>query len=216
MSAIVQAVNMTELVNRAAALLDVPINENSIPSMEQVVRWFNDGLLLLTKLLPDERLAWAQHSIVIDNVGSELHLEGSNIIRLGVVTKYNFQAHEVGHQMLMSMRSKMPNKASVQTPYFCRFGSEGKVRLKFLPESSGKVHVNFVRMPTAYFWNNDGDQWTPDAYSAPAELEPFLVDYVVLQGKIQDEEPQQFQMLYQAWMQSLQIESQAITTGVEE
>ena len=49
----------------------------------------------------------------------------------------------------------------------------------------------------------DADQW-PDAYSPPLEWEKFLVDYAVIQGKVQDEEPQQVNLLLQAWYASVQ------------
>ena len=215
MTAITRAENMDDLISRVSALLDVPINENSIPSEQQVIRWFNDAAILIVKLLPDERLAWAQHVMSYDNVGSELYLEGSNIIRIVAVSKYNYDCTEVTHKKLLSMRARFPYYATVQSPYYCRFGSQGKVRLRFLPESFGKVSVAYVRMPTA-FYKNSSNQWEPDDYSVPAELEPVLVDYVVMKGKIQDEEPQQFQVLYQEWVQSLGIETQAKVTGVEE
>jgi len=109
------------------------------------------------------------------------------------------------------MKARMPYMATVMSPYYARFGRSGKVRLKFLPESKGKITLSYIRMPTAYT-----SSWTPDDYSAPAELEELIVDYAVVRGKIQDEEPQQVQLLWQAWFQSAGLEPNLDMTGVEE
>lgn len=207
-----RAETIDELIERVGAKLDLAVTDNSTPNRGQVVQWLNDGALLLARLLPFERLMGLQFKISISDVGESASIDRDDIIRLTSIRKYGVECTRMTLRELMESSTRLPLLFTSRTPAVAVSGLEGLVRLEFFPTYPGDVECLALRRPTAY---QDSGSWAPDEWSLPVELELGVVDYAVVQGKVQDEEPEQAKMLLEAWYQAMGIEIKTDAIGVD-
>jgi hypothetical protein len=212
MTQIGRASTIDELIERVGAKLDLEITSTSIPSREQTVRWLNDGALLLARLLPPSRLGGLHFELSFDDVGETLDIDGDHLMRVVRVKKFGIECTIREQRDLSMIRTRMPLVHTTRTPACAVSGQDGAVQLEFFPYSNGTVLVKGIKRPTAY---EDSGSWEPDEWSMPAELELPIVDYAVVQGKVQDEEPEQAAMLMKQWTQFVGIEIKVDAVGVD-
>lgn len=212
MAQITRAETIDELIERVGAKLDLTITSSSIPSREQTVVWLNDGALLLARLLPARRLGGLQQEIPYEDVTDKIDIDGNDLLRIVSVKKYGIECRVMDQRELSLVKTRLPLTHTTRTPACAVSGDEGSVTLEFFPESNGNVEVKGLKRPTAY---EDSDSWEPDEWSMPVELELPIIDYAVIQGKIQDEEPEQAALLMKNWAQLLGIESKVDALGVD-
>lgn len=218
MAAIDKAQTITELVDRVGDKMDLTINENSTPSIGQVCSWLNEAALLLARYLPPHRLGSLRApAIAQDDVGARLDLTGNSILRVVGVKKYGTECTVLGQRRMDLVATRYPLVHTVRNPSVCISGESGAVQLQFWPESLGPVEVRGIQIPTKYHNEQSGGSytWVSDTYSLPAELETAAVNYATIQGKVQDEEPEQVAQLYQMWMQEMGIEQRIPGLGVD-
>lgn len=224
MAAIQQAQSLSELLVRVGGKLDLTITETSTPNVGQVCGWLNEAALLFARLLPVARLGSLRSPVVTeDDVGGTLDLTGTDITRVVGIKKYGTECVVLTQREMDFISTRSPLIHTVKNPSACVSGDSGSVLLQFWPSSPGPVSVKGVRKPTAYHNNYTstdefGDpiyDWAPDTYTLPVELETAAVDYAVIQGKVQDEEPEQVQILSQMWAQSIGIETKIPGIGAD-
>jgi hypothetical protein len=177
----------------------------------------------LIKLSP--KLGSLRSSVISnDETGEFLDLTNSDIVRVIGVKKYGVECTVVDQRKMDLTATRLPLVNTVRNPSVCVSGESGYVKLQFWPTSIGPTRVKGVRRPTAYhasFSGRDPDTdepiytYAPDEFSLPAELEMAAIDYAVIQGKVQDEEPQQVQLLHQMWVANVGLETKIEGLGVE-
>lgn len=210
MAEITRAQTISDLVAKVGSKLDINITAMSTPSISQVVSWLNDAALLMSRLMPEDRLGIFRTTITSENVGESIAIT-SQLARVVTARKYGVVCTRLTQRDMDLVSTRSPLLHTTKNPSFCVSGDAGNVTINFWPTSSGPVSIVAIRKPTAYLASG----WTPDSYSLPPELELLAVDYAVVQGKIQDEEPQQAQVLYQMWVQQAGIEAQIEGLGVQ-
>ena len=225
MSVIDRSQTLDELLRKVGAKLDQTITETSAPSDIQVCDWLNEAALLLCRLLPANRLGSLRSMVISDNnTGEFLDLTNSDIVRVVGVKKYGVECTVVDQRTMDLTFTRLPLVGTVRNPSVCVSGESGYVKLQFWPTSSGPVRVKGIRRPTAYHadWlsrDPESDEpiytYAPDEFSLPVELEQSAIDYALIQGKIQDEEPQQVQLLHQMWASQIGLEMKIEGLGVE-
>lgn len=219
-----KAQDIDTLLTRVGGKLDIVVTETSTPNASQVCDWLNEAAILLTRLLPVERLGSLRSPVFSESdVGETLSLSSTDMIRVIGIKKYGTECvvREQREMDFISTRSPLIN--TVRNPSASISGDSGDVQLQFWPTSPGPVAVKGINKPTVYdnTWttlDGDGDpiyDWTPDTYTLPLELETAAVDYAVLMGRVQDEETQQVQQLVQMWGQSVGIEVKIPGLGVD-
>lgn len=214
MTEIVRAQSLADIIARVGAKLDINITSSSTPNTNQVVRWLNDAALLLVRMLPEDRLGAYKETVLDQHVGQTLTIT-EQFLRIVTVKKYDVVCTRLLQRDMDLMATRSPLLHTTRNPAFCVSGNSGNVALNFWPVSDGPVSVTAIRKPTAYTNPIAAPFWAPDQYSLPPELELLAVDYAVVQGKIQDEEPQQAQLLYQMWVQQAGLEGQVEGLGVQ-
>lgn len=210
MAEITRSQTIADLLAKVGSKLDISITTMSTPSSAQVVSWLNDAALLMTRLMPEDRLGIFRTQVSNENVGSSIAIV-SQLARVITVKKYGVVCTRLSQRDMDLIATRSPLLHTTRNPACCVSGDAGNVTINFWPVSAGPVSIVAVRKPTAYTVNG----WSPDTYSLPPELELLAVDYAVVQGKIQDEEPQQAQVLYQMWVQQAGIEAQVEGLGVQ-
>lgn len=210
MAEITRAQTISDLIAKVGSKLDISITAMSTPSISQVVSWLNDAALLMTRLMPEDRLGIFRTTITSDSVGASISIT-SQMSRILTVKKYGVVCTRLTQRDMDLVATRSPLLHTTKNPACCVSGDAGNVAIGFWPTSAGPVSIVAVRKPTAY----TASGWAPDTYSLPPELELLAVDYAVIQGKIQDEEPQQAQVLYQMWVQQAGIEAQVEGLGVQ-
>jgi hypothetical protein len=210
MAEITKSQTTADLLKKVGSKLDIDITDTSTPNRAQVISWLNDAALLLVRMLPEDRLGLLRDSFEEESTSSGLVIDRP-YMRIVSVKKFGVTCTRLSQNELELVASRTPLMHTTRNPAYCVSGSGGDVEIQFWPETPGPVLVKAIRKPEAY---EDDDTWEPGDYTLPAELELHAVDYAVLQGKIQDEEIQQVQMLMQLWMQFAGIEGQIEGLGV--
>lgn len=210
MAEILRSQDISDLLAKVGSKLDVDITDTSTPSTAQVVQWLNDAALLMARLMPEERLGLLQTKLTADSVGQLLSLT-DQLERIITVTKYGVVCTKKSQRDMDLVATRTPLLHTTRNPAYCVGGDSGNVSLKFWPSSVGPVTVTAIRKPQAY----TATGYSPGTYALPVELELLAVDYACVQGKIQDEETQQANMLFQMWMQQAGIEAQVEGLGVQ-
>jgi hypothetical protein len=200
-----------DILDKVGAKLDIEITDTSTPTAQQVVVWLNDAALMIVRLLPEERLGLLRTSISSDDISGVISIT-EPVEKIVSARKYGIECTKLKQREMDLVSTRMPLVHTTRNPAYCISGSGGSVQLQFWPESSGPVLVKAIRKPEAY---SMAPGWTAGSYTLPVELEMLAVDYAVLQGKIQDEEVQQAQILMQAWFQQAGIEGQVEGLGVQ-
>lgn len=210
MAEITQSQTTAELLKKVGAKLDLSITSSSTPSREQVIVWLNDAALLLARFLPDHRLSSLKVTVNAEDI-SEYYTVSDELERAVTVKKFGVVCTRLKQRQMDLITTRSPLIYTSRNPAYCNSGNAGSVQLQFWPTSPGPVSVKAIRKPQAY---EDDDGWVPGTYALPAELELLAVDYAVLQGKIQDEEFEQAQLLIQKWGQDAGIEGSIDGLGV--
>lgn len=210
MAEILRSQTTTEILKKVGSKLDIEITATSTPNRNQVISWLNDAALILSRMMPEGRLGLLRDSTSQDDVGASMTLT-EQYARVVSVKKFGVECTRMDQRDMDLISTRTPLLHTTRNPSYCISGDGGQVQLQFWPEGPGPVLVKAIRKPTAYA---DDDLWTPGTYTLPVELELLAVDYAVLQGKIQDEEMQQVQLLMQAWFQQAGIEGSIEGLGV--
>lgn len=211
MAEIIKSQTTQDILDKVGAKLDIEITATSTPNTSQVISWLNDAALIIVRLLKEERLGLLRASLTEEDVTDALTIS-EPFERVVSATKYGVICTKLDQRAMDLVATRMPMVNTTRNPAYCISGSGGSVQLQFWPQSPGPVVVKAIRKPQAYETDSG---WTPGAYTLPVELELIAIDYAVLQGKIQDEEVQQAQILMQAWYQQVGIEGQVEGLGVE-
>ena len=224
MAVIDRSQDLPELLRKVGAKLDLTVTETSTPNDVQICDWLNEAALLFTRFLPANRLGSLRSAVLVnDSIGEFMDLTGSDVVRAVGVKKYGVECTVLGQRKMDLVSTRSPLIHTVRNPSVAISGESGFVKLQFWPTSIGPVRVKGVKRPTAYnadWVSRDTDDnpiytYAPDEFSLPAELETAAIDYALIQGRIQDEEPEQVQLLYQMWSQQLGFETKIEGFGVE-
>jgi len=224
MAVIERSQDLWDLMRKVGAKLDLSVTETSTPNVEQVCDWLNEAAILLTRLMPDKRLGGLRSAILSESDASEfIDLAGTDMVRVVGVKKYGVECTVLTQRKMDLVSTRSPLIHTVRNPAVAVSGEAGYVKLQFWPTSPGPVTVKGIRRPTSYhndFSARDAEDepiytYAPDEFSLPVELESSAIDYAMIQGKIQDEEPEQVQLLYQMWSQQMGLETKVEGLGVE-
>lgn len=207
-----RAESVDNLIARVGAKLDLTITSTSTPDRGQTVQWLNDGALLLARLLPPHRLGGLQFDLGFTDIGASANIDTDDILRVVSVRKYGVECTVMTKRDLSLAETRTPMLYTTRTPACAVTGEGGAVHLDFFPTFTGDVEIKAIKRPTAY---EDSPSWVPDQWSIPVELETAMIDYAVIQGKVQDEEPEQAQMLMQHWAQATGLEIRTDAIGVD-
>lgn len=197
----------SELAARVGALLDVTIDTSSgnedkgTPSYSQVRSWLYDAARQILHLAPEPHVAGFVNRATSAGVTSTWAIDGIAIERILSVIKGGFVCDKVSYSTLRRIPMLMPSLYSGGGYAYAESGSIGEATLQFYPEDSDDVEVAYVA-PVAQVAS-----WVEsptDNYIPPDSWSKLMVDYAVIQGKVQDEEPEQVQLLMQLWVQGVQ------------
>ena len=199
------------MIARVGAKLDIPtIDASSTPTNTQVIQWLDDAVMKLAKMLPSSKmgsLTWVYES---DSITANLNLEQQSpvVMRVFSAKKFGYGCKRYELDEFEQIKTKLPMLHTQSNPAFAVSGVAGELVLMFYPESPGACEIRVAAIPTSY-------TSIQDEFSAPLTWEDHIVDFAVLQGKIQDEEPEQTSLLLQEWMASIQVAMQLPSLGVD-
>lgn len=188
--------------NRVGALLDVRISSATTPSIDQVNEWMYEGAFNLCKILPTEMLGTMSLLKAYTSQAPPLALGGLELVRLITLEVGGVRARMYSYPDFLNVRDHMPqlhtgtSPAATLTP-----DAEGITNVTWLPVTPEDVNITYVTEPAPVSaWNKTAapNLIPPDTWSE------LIVQYAVVQGKIQDEEEQAAGMLYQMWTASVQ------------
>jgi hypothetical protein len=189
----------SDLRDKVGALLDVDIGSDTTPDEDQVNAWLYDGAIKMMSILPLEMLGGFMKTQSTADIDGDVSIDAADMLRIVSVTKGGQPCVEVPLANLHGLALRAPYLFR-NTYAYARMGESGEATLQFYPADSGQVEVYYIAFPdAASSWSGTSSLAPPESWSGQ------LVEYAALQGKIQDEEPQQAQMLYQMWVQSVQV-----------
>lgn len=202
--------SISDVIDKVAGKLDAIVDTSTTPSKAQVINWLNDGLMLITKTLPDHRLSWLLDRIS-PTVQTAYTIDNLDIMRVTSVVRYGRRCRKVDSDELNWISGSAPYSSTEIDPTYAVSGVGGMVTLRFWPESMAATTVEYIHRPAQYSLEG----WDPlGRYTPPPEAEDIIVDYAVIQGKIQDEELEQAMALWNQWKERYQIEAGPETLGV--
>lgn len=190
------------------ALLDVDIETNSTPSTNQVFQWLYDGAIEMMAVLPDGALAGFTDTKEYGSVKDlNIVVEDIELLRIVAVTKAGKLCDRLPLDVLKDIGKKAPYIYANDAAY-AETGVGGQVLLSFLPDDViADVILSYVHLPAPV---ND---WTAsNSYAPPVSWTSFLARYAAIQAKIQDEEPEQAQLLFQMWANEVQQMASKLST----
>jgi hypothetical protein len=201
-----------QMIAQVGAKLDLEITENTVPDKEQVVQWLNDASLYMAKILPAPAVSGITRSFKSDSVGSQWELPTGEILRVLVVRKFGNISFMADMAKLSWVATNVPMTHTSRNPICAVSGSGGNTVLEFFPRTNAPAEVIAVVAPEQI----TAEGWTPGEYAPPPSWALGMVDYAVIQGKIQDEEPEQAAFLLKSWQENLQVEMGSGFIGMDE
>lgn len=187
-----------ELVARVGAKLDSVPTDSTVPSINQIKGWLDEGAIEIARLAPESMLGSliATHT----NTITDSYEPEDYVMRILSVSKFGAVCKVVPNIVTFRLLVGSAGLAFDQkSPLACVSGTAGRIAVKFYPETSGQIIVDYVRKPNSYLDTYDSGS----EYYLPQEFEQFLISYAVIQGRIQDEEPGLAQQQAQIWYQDL-------------
>lgn len=195
-----------QLVADVAAILDIEITNDTIPSELQVVRWLNEAAVITASVLPPEAcvsITTTSSFTVTDYASYGESGASSTPLRMLSVKKFG-KPCEVIYDPHVFLRRKA-NYGMIynrEFPLCLISGGSAGMSLSFFPEDSGTAELRFICYPEEYVL---GEDQSALGYLPPKSWEKILVDYAVMRGRLQDEEPGQAEQQYKFWMDSVKL-----------
>ncbi len=205
----IQRSTVEDLVKRVGYKLDMRPDGSSLPEDVHVKQWLQDACLRMLDILPLEALAefFVQSSVTI-GVSGRGSVAGLPILRL-VAVRYNGQScTTMPNDEFQTTIRRAPSLYSHLFPAATIVGTATGAALEVYPAVQGGAAVYYVAepRPIADWDNDDSSPW--NMLLPPASWEEAMVDYAVIQAKIQDEEIGQAQQLIQAWQEQVAAKMQ--------
>lgn len=175
---------ISSLVSKVASLMDVSVDTTSTPSQDQVTEWLKEGFRKLVNMLPDEQLT-LESTTASGTTSSAVPTTGA--LKIVSVFVAGVPATKVSYEQLQEISSLQPSRFSGLKHCYAVASNNS---ISCFPQDGLTVQVRYIADPTTSI--SDG-------------IAGLVVDYAVVMAKIQDEETEQANMLWQKWMQDVQV-----------
>lgn len=193
--------NANKMINAVGALIDIVLTDNTTPSRSQVVEWLNEGVIECIRVLPVKELQdmYTSYSSTTGTINEvDLPRPCHKVISL---FRNEVSCIEVDENVFNSIRDTQPYKFTVKNPAYVKRIIDGNINFQTYP--GGRSLLRLVYIPTPFVYatgDNQEEAEVPTTYSIPIELEPYVLSYAAAMARVQDEEPAQFQLYKQDWM----------------
>lgn len=208
----------SQMVARVGSLLDIEVSDDTVPSNDDIITWLNEGALEVVKMMPDEKVSALTKRIGVTDVGERTYLNEDHDfeppMRIMTVTKFGAVCTKAkNYEDYLQKKKLTPLIFDRTNPLACQTGTIASPVIEFFPADTGDVVIQAVIAPSAYAMDGGYDE-NDDLYP-PVSWERLIIDYAVMRGRTQDEEPGQANLQYQMWIQAVQTAARSNDFGFE-
>jgi len=190
------------MIDAVGSLIDQKLTTSTTPTRAQVSDWLNEGVIGVFRFVP---LSEMGDTIQSDSFASSSINDtdlSKKMFRISSVYRTNVLCAKLSPEEYSAIVNTSPELSSPFDPiYSITHGPSGS-RIEIHPRSDIYNSINYVPFPFMYDSENQDD--SPDNTSIPSSLEGLVVEYAAALARIQDEEPQQYQLYIAAWEKKLQ------------
>lgn len=196
-----------KMIDAVGAKIDIVLTTNTTPNRKQVVDWLNEGVIETIKLLPEE--SFRDLFVDYSSLGNEI---SESDLLLPVMKTISFFRNgascvKITDKEFFSLLQNSPFKFTSMNPAYARITLGGIAIWRSYPTGKALNQIIYIPYPFMYdTGNGDEENETPTRYSIPALLENYVIDYAAAMARVQDEEPAQYQMYKQDWMNRVRME----------